>query len=134
MLASVQGTARGLRGRLLIVSAVAGITLIATAEPARAEPLDRSVAEWAILMGGSVRLEGRLDRIRRVTELPAADFQLELVDLVGTNIFPPELQRLTGLTRLRTLNLPGPMWNPGAGATIDYSRDLRHIAGIGTLE
>src|SRR5262249_10243492 len=34
----------------------------------------------------------------------------------------------------RTLNLPGPMWNPGAGARIDYSRDLRHLTGLPTLE
>ena len=93
-----------------------------------AEPQDRQVAEWVLLMGGSVRLEGRAERIREVTQLPAADFQLELVDLVGTNILPPDLKWLTGLTRLKILNLPGPMWNPSSGATIDYSRDLRHIA------
>ena len=85
-------------------------------------------------MGGSVRLEGQDERIREVTRLPAADFHLELADLVGTNINPPDLQRLTGLTRLKTLNLPGPMWNPGAGSSIDYSRELRHIAGIRSLE
>ena len=65
----------------------------------RAEPLDRQVAEWVILMGGSVRLEGRAERIREVTKLPADDFHLELADLVGTNILPPDLQWLTGLTR-----------------------------------
>jgi hypothetical protein len=54
-----------------------------------AEPADRQVAEWVILMGGSVRLEGRDGRIRELTDLPAADFHLELVDLVGTNINPP---------------------------------------------
>ena len=77
---------------------------------------------------------GDAERIREVTKLPADDFQLELVDLVGTTHPPPDLQWLTGLKHLRILNLPGPMWNTGAGARIDYSRDLRHIAGIGTLE
>ena len=77
---------------------------------------------------------GQPERVREATALPAGDFHLELVDLVGTNILPPELKWLTGLTRLRVLNLPGPMWNPSSGATIDYSRDLRHIAGIPTLE
>src|SRR4051794_19687524 len=79
-----------------------------------AEPSDRPVAEWVILMGGSVRVEGRDERIRELTRLPAGDFRLVLVDLVGTNINPPDLRRLTGLTRLRALNLPGPMWNPSA--------------------
>src|SRR3954447_22960615 len=85
-------------------------------------------------MGGSVRLEGQDGRIRELTKLPAADFHLELADLVGTNINPPDLQRLSGLTRLKTLNLPGPMWNPGAGANLDYSRELRHLASIRSLE
>jgi hypothetical protein len=67
-----------------------------------------------------------------LTALPAGDFQLELVDLVGANILPPDLARLSGLKRLRILNLPGPMWNPLSGARINYSRDLRHIAGITT--
>src|SRR5206468_12687544 len=58
----------------------------------------------------------------------------ELVDLVGTNILPPDLKWLTGLTRLKVLNLPGPMWNPSSGATIDYSRNLKHIAALPTLE
>ncbi len=56
------------------------------------------------------------------------------MDLVGTNILPPDLKLLTGLKSLKTLNLPGPMWNPGASARIDYSRDLSHIAGIASLE
>ena len=99
-----------------------------------AEPLDRQVAEWVLLMGGTVRVEGAQDRIQDVTALPDDDFQLELVDLVGTNILPPDLARLIGLKKLRVLNLPGPMWNPLSGARINYSRDLRHIAGISTLE
>ena len=85
-------------------------------------------------MGGSVRLEGQDGRIRELTDLPAADFHLELADLVGTNINPPDLQRLSGLTHLKILNLPGPMWNPSAGSTIDYSRELRHLASIRSLE
>jgi hypothetical protein len=102
--------------------------------PLYADPRDRPVAEWVILVGGSVRLEGVPGRIRDLTKLPADDFHLELVDLVGTNILPPDLKWLTGLTRLKVLNLSGPMWNPSSGATIDYSRDLKYIAHIPTLE
>jgi Leucine-rich repeat (LRR) protein len=105
-----------------------------TAITLRAEPPDRQVAEWVILMGGSVRREGQDGRIRDLTQLPATDFHLELVDLVGTNVNPPDLQRLNGLPRLKILNLPGPMWNPGSGATIDYSRELRHVASLRSLE
>src|SRR5437867_1559133 len=102
--------------------------------PLMAEPQDRQVAEWAILLGGSVRLEGRPERVRDLSTLPPGDFHLELVDLVGTNILPPDLKWLTGLTRLKVLNLPGPMWNPSSGETIDYSRNLKHIAGLPTIE
>src|SRR4051812_23766377 len=94
----------------------------------RAERQDRQVAEWAILLGGSVRVEGKPDRIRELPKLPAEDFSLELIDLVGTNILPPDLKWLDGLTRLKVLNLPGPMWNPSSGATTEYSRDLKYIA------
>src|SRR5262245_41834414 len=100
------------------------------APPASAEPQDRQVAEWTLLLGGSIKLEGHPDRIRELTALPAGDFSVELVDLVGTNILPPDLKWLSGLSRLKILNLPGPMWNPSSGATIEYSRDPKYIAHI----
>src|SRR5438270_9227722 len=106
-----------------------------TAAPsAYAEPQDRQVAEWTILLGGSVRVEGRPERFRDLTKLPTDDFYLELVDLVGTNVLPPDLKWLSGLKRLKVLNLPGPMWNPSSGATIDYSRNLKHLASLPALE
>src|SRR6059058_2174070 len=123
-----------IRIRHTILAIIAGLGSTIAAPALLAEPQDRQVAEWVILQGGSVRLEGRADCIRDLTQLPADDFHLELVDLVGTNILPPDLKWLSGLTRLKILNLPGPMWNPSSGATIDYSRNLKHIAGIPTLE
>src|SRR5262249_3967033 len=88
-----------------VILAVAGwIALSLASSRLGAEPLDRQVAEWVILMGGSVRLEGQEGRIRELTQLPAAHFHLELADLVGTNIDPPDLRRLVGLTHLKTLN------------------------------
>ena len=113
----------------------ATIVLAWGATPAlHAEPLDRHVAEWAILMGGSVQLVSSDDRIRETSDLPSEDFRLERLDLVGTNVLPPDLERLVGLKALRKLNLPGPMWNPRSGARKDYSRELRHLAGFTTLE
>ena len=126
--------ARNTLARSAILVAEIGLALLLTSSPLRAEPLDRQVAEWAILMGGSIRIEGRDERIREITKLPAADFRLVLADFVGTNMNPPDLQRLIGLTRLKTLNLPGPMWNPRAESSIDYSRELRHLAQIRSLE
>ena len=85
-------------------------------------------------LGGTVGVEGQSARVDDVQDLPGADFRLDLVDLVGCNILPPDLERLAGLEALRVLNLPGPMWNPRAGARTDYSRDLKHIAPVSTLE
>src|SRR5262245_54827534 len=75
------------------MKAFAAIVLFAASSLMAAESADRQVAEWTILMGGSVRLEGQAERIREVSDLPADDFHLEQVDLVGTNILPPDLQR-----------------------------------------
>src|SRR5436190_9806009 len=133
MSASVHAVSRNSALRLAMLAVAASLWMSAAA-PLRAESQDRQVAEWTLLQGGSVRLEGRPERIREVTKLPPGDFHLELVDLVGTNILPPDLKWLTGLTRLKVLNLPGPMWNPSSGATIEYSRDLKYIAHIPTLE
>src|SRR5262245_61909653 len=119
--------------RFALLCLMIGIGVV-PASLAWAEPRDRQVAEWVILMGGSVRMVGQPERIREVRTLPSEEFQLELVDLVGTNILPPDLQWLIGLKRLKTLNLPGPMWNPSSGAEIDYSKDLGHLASLTTLE
>ncbi len=125
---------RSVLARGVMLWALAALGLLVVVPSVWADSLDRKVAEWVLLLGGSVRLDGQQDRTREISELPREDFRIELVDLVGANILPPDLQWLIGLKGLKTLNLPGPMWNPSAGASVDYSRDLRHLAGIKTLE
>jgi Leucine-rich repeat (LRR) protein len=39
-----------------------------------------------------------------------------------------------GPERSEDLHLPGPMWNPRASAGMDYSRELKHLARVSTLE
>jgi Leucine-rich repeat (LRR) protein len=134
MSAIARAQVRAVASRIARLAIVVALGFFLVARPACAEPQDRQVAEWVLLLGGSVRIEGSSERVRELTALPSGDFHLELVDLVGANILPPDLKWLTGLTRLRILNLPGPMWNPSSGAEIDYSRNLRHIAGIPSLQ
>ena len=48
-------------------------------------------------------------------ELPAGEFHIAAIDLTAAVMHPVELRKLAGLTHLRELYLPGPIWNPGAG-------------------
>src|SRR5260370_4439294 len=81
-----------------------------------AEPPDRQVAEWTIRHGGSVTVEGRLDPIGKLQDLPAGDPRVRGINLVGTLLDPTELKRFSVLTSLRELELPGPPCYPGAGS------------------
>src|SRR6266702_1632063 len=99
-----------------------------------AEPPDRRVAEWTLAMGGRVGVAGQPGRIQDIAELPQSDIQLEILDWVGMNVDPPDLERLSGLAHLKELHLPGPLWNRNADGGRDGSRDLRFIAGIHTLD
>jgi len=95
---------------------------------------DRQVAEWTLFMGGAVGLNGGRGLIHDVAELPTGDFELEVLDWVGMNVDPPDLERLSKLRHLKELHLPGPIWNRNADGDKDLSVDLRSIAPITTLE
>ena len=123
-----------MRQRLLVIAAVSALSLSVPVTALRAAPVDRAAAEWAIRMGGWVRIHGQSTRTYRVADLPEKDFRLKVLNLVGCNIDPPDLARLSSLSGLKELHLPGPMWNPRAGANKNQSKDLKHIAPLTTLE
>src|SRR5688500_6347809 len=82
------------RDRFCRVATRASAAILATANLLAAATLlaespDRQAAQWTILMGGSVAVDGRPERIREIRNLPDGEFRLELIDLVGTNILPP---------------------------------------------
>src|SRR5580704_14424203 len=95
---------------------------------------DRHVAEWTLTMGGRVGLAGQTRRISDIADLPAGDIQLEVLDWLGMNVDPPDLERLSGLTHLKELHLPGPIWNRNVDGGRDGSKDLRFLASVHTLE
>ena len=101
---------------------------------------DRRVAEWVLYMGGNVRLAGDPRSIQDPSQLPAGDFRLESVDLVGAHsLDPPDLAKLSSLRYLKELYLPGPIGsrNTAAGANFDggnVSAEMRRLATISTLE
>ncbi|MFN7647804.1 MAG: hypothetical protein ACK5UT_09830 [Acidobacteriota bacterium] len=110
------------------------LVLLAAVAPLLAGPADRTVAEWTLLQGGRVGLNGSPRPLADIAELPAADFALTLLDWVAVNAVPEDLARLAGLTHLRELRLPGPLWNRNADGGKNLSQELRHLARLGTLQ
>ena len=125
-------------GSLLVLAAA----MAASAADVRPEATEERVAAWAISKGGSVTLHGpeehgSTEQISVVTELPAGDFRIHTINLMGALVEPKELARLDGLADLRALHLPGTMWNPvccGAQGKIDVSDEIEHLAGLTSLE
>ena len=110
------------------------LVLLAAVTPLLAGPADRTVAEWTLLHGGRVALNGSPRPLTDIAELPPADFALTLLDWVAVNAVPEDLARLAGLTHLRELRLPGPLWNRNADGGKNLSQELRHLARLGTLQ
>lgn len=98
-----------------------------------AGPADRKAAEWTLNMGGRVTLAGETRRISDIASLPAGDFEVKVLDWVGLNADPPDLERLSGLRKLEELHLAGPFWSRNADGGRDGSRDLKYLAGVSTL-
>ncbi len=95
---------------------------------------DRPAAEWVIRNGGNVRIAGRAERVSALPDLPDGDVRVIAVDLVGSTVDPKELSRLSGLSELKELLLPGTIFNPGAGSTLDANDALAALAGLTKLE
>src|SRR4051794_10990921 len=94
---------------------------------------DREVALWALRMNGSVILEGDTRRIRDIADLPSGDFRIVALNLIGTNMHPPHMEAFSGLTALRALDVPGPMWNPRAESKTEYRAETKYLAGLTSL-
>ena len=54
--------------------------------------------------------------------------------IFGTTIDPKELVKLSQLSSIRDLYLPGSSWTPGAGSKIDENASLKYLASLKTLE
>src|SRR5512145_989617 len=85
---------------------------------------ERDVAEWVIRSGGRVILEGSRAPVGDLLSLPNGELSIRGIDLYGSLIDPTELEKLSGLTGLKELYLPGPSWNPGAGSCLDANEQL----------
>jgi Leucine-rich repeat (LRR) protein len=95
---------------------------------------ERDVAEWVIRQGGRVMIDDSRAPLARVTDLPAGGMKITGIDLTGNIIEPKELERISTLTTLKELYLPGPSWNPGAGSRVNAQTELKFLAGLKNLE
>ncbi|MEO7144097.1 MAG: hypothetical protein ABI165_11430, partial [Bryobacteraceae bacterium] len=99
-----------------------------------AQTSDRSTAEWVLRQGGRVVVNGSRSPIADLADLPDGELHVTGIDLTGTQITPPDLKRLSGLTGLVELFLPGPMWNPNAGSKLDANDELADLKDLHKLE
>src|SRR3954468_728720 len=93
----------------------------------------REVAEWVIRWEGRVILEGSRQPITELSQIPAGEFTITGIDLTGAVMLPAELETMAGLTTLRELYLPGPIWNPGGGNE-DANGVFQSLATLRNLE
>src|SRR5579864_1729982 len=93
----------------------------------------REIAEWVIRWEGRVLLEGARQPIHDVAQIPSGNFEIAGIDLTGAVMEPAELEKLAGLTTLRELYLPGPIWNPGGGRE-DANGVFKSLATLTSLE
>jgi hypothetical protein len=116
---------------LLLAGGVAlGVWIVSrsAAPPARPAPRDveRRAAEWVLSAGGAVtvRLAETEQDARAVADLPAEDFRVVAVSLVGTKVGDADLENLRGLPNLARLDLTG---TPAGDA------GLAHLQGLTSL-
>ena len=93
----------------------------------------REIAEWVLRWEGQVTLEGSRKPLKDVSQLPAGEIHLTGIDLTGAVMRPIELRKLEGLTDLRDLYLPGPVWNPGGGKE-DVTGVFEALASLKNIE
>src|SRR5450755_461267 len=95
---------------------------------------EREVAEWVVRQGGRVVLEGSRTPLRDLSELPFGELHITGVDLTNTLIEPKKLEKISGLTGLRELYLPGSMWTPFSDSPLDANDALKYLAGLKNIE
>src|SRR5215510_996043 len=72
---------------------------------------DGTVAEWVLLVGGSISIESARSPVWQIRDRPDRDFKLTAINLVPVTVDPPEFKRLAGLAHLKELYVSGRTWH-----------------------
>ena len=66
---------------------------------------DRIAARWALGLGGTVTLLGKLNEVKQLDELPTGPLTLQRINLNQTAVADEELQKLAHMSSLKSLAL-----------------------------
>lgn len=116
------------------MSSLPRLALLCLAFVLAASASERDVAEWVMRLGGRVIVEGNRVPLRDVSELPQDELQIRGLDFTNTTLDPGDLEKISLLTGIRELYLPGPSWNPGSGSRLDANDQLRFLSGLTNLK
>ena len=114
-------------------SLLAGYLLFSVFGVAAQAASEREIAEWVIRWEGSILLDGSAVPLKNISQLPAGEIHIAAIELTGGVMHPIELTKLAGLTGVRELYLPGPIWNPGGGNE-DRSGVFQALATLTSVE
>ncbi len=100
--------------------------------PKASADLDREAAEYALSVGGAVRVNGEDRDIRNPAELPRDRFTLTGLNLISRPVKDEDLARFRDCTGLIYLNLPYTAITDAGLAHLRNCQNLRHIDVGGT--
>jgi hypothetical protein len=95
--------------------------------PAADPDPNRQVAEWALSLGGWVRVADRNHKIDRAADLPKGRFLLTTVSLKGKSVAGAGTKQLKGLKGLTCLHLPGTALSDAGMADLGNLADLEEL-------
>jgi serine/threonine protein kinase len=99
----------------------------ATTPPAVASNPDRKAAEYALSLGGFVRVNGGYADLKAATELPKGRFTLSFVDLSGKAVSDAGLAHFKDCKGLNNLNLPN---TKVTDAGLAHFKDCKALTGL----
>jgi serine/threonine protein kinase/uncharacterized membrane protein len=101
-------------------------------EPKASTGDDRKAAEYALSLGGNVRVNGDFRNLHQASELPPGKLELTQLDLSGTQVTDAGLAHFKDCKALKSLVLLGTKTTDTGIANFKNCKGLTHLAVAGT--